>query len=135
MIKHVDVFKTLADEDVEKLVSGATEKVINQGEYIFRRGDESAALYIIRRGRIEIVRDGDKLAELADGDMFGEMGVLDEKPRGADIIAAVPTILIAISKELLWSVIGGRMSVEMKIRHKILSRHTANISHTFSRKD
>jgi len=41
--------------------------------------------------------------------------------------------LIAITKALLHSVIDGRMSVEMKIRRKILERHTANISHTLKR--
>jgi CRP-like cAMP-binding protein len=133
LIKHVDVFKTLAAEDVDTLVEGSTEKLVAEGEHVFSKDDLSDSLYIIKRGVIAIYRNGDKLAELYDGEMFGEMGVLDEKKRAADAIAEKPTQLILISKKLLHSVIDGRMSIEMKIRRKILERHSANISHALAR--
>ena len=133
LIKHVDVFKTLGADDIDTLVEGSTEKMVAQGEEVFVKSAASDSLYIIKRGVVGIFLNDDKLAELYDGEMFGEMGVLDGKPRGADAIALQPTHLIAITKDVLYSVIDGRMSVEMKIRRKILERHSANISHSLAR--
>ncbi|MBY0355363.1 MAG: cyclic nucleotide-binding domain-containing protein [Rickettsiales bacterium] len=68
------------------------------GEIIFRQGYPGDNAYIIIRGQVEIIDEmGDgteyRLALLEAGQMFGEMALLDDKPRSATARAATEVIL------------------------------------------
>jgi len=64
-----------------------SEAVFQPGQVIFREGDASQEAYRILRGRVEIsiLADGKPviLAQLGEGDIFGEMAMVDERPRSA----------------------------------------------------
>ena len=64
------------------------------GDILFREGEKSAEVYRILRGRVEISIDGNEksvvLAQLSEGDIFGEMAMVDERPRSATARAATP---------------------------------------------
>ncbi len=67
------------------------EAVCKKGEIIFREGDASNNTYIIKSGQVEISKGtGNQkiaLAVLKEGDVFGEMGLIEEKPRSATATA------------------------------------------------
>ncbi|MDP6563663.1 MAG: EAL domain-containing protein [Alphaproteobacteria bacterium] len=72
------------------------------GDEIFRMGDFGRNAYIIERGRVEVSAsvDGEKLviAELGQGEIFGEMSMIDDAPRSATVIAAEDTEVIVIQR-------------------------------------
>jgi CRP-like cAMP-binding protein len=74
---------------------------ISAGEIVFREGDASAEAYLVRAGRIEVVKASPRgpvrLAVLGAGDVLGEMGLLDERPRSASARALEEVTLDAIS--------------------------------------
>jgi CRP/FNR family cyclic AMP-dependent transcriptional regulator len=65
------------------------------GEVIFQEGDRSLEAYRIIKGKVQITIRGDSkpvvLAQLGDGDIFGEMGMVDERPRTAAAHCVVET--------------------------------------------
>jgi len=71
-----------------------TERRFEPGEIIFREGDPADYAYLIHSGRVEILKETGAgaltLAMLEDGDMFGEMGVLDATDRSATARAVEP---------------------------------------------
>lgn len=73
----------------------------NAGETIFRQGDSGDVAYLIREGEVAIIRhDGSEdrvLATLRPGDLFGEMAVIDERPRSATAKAVSPVTAMVIS--------------------------------------
>ncbi len=87
------------------LFSGAFERVLyGAGETIFEIGDEAQEGYVIDRGTVSISRDGpDKkeltLANLGRGALFGEMSLIDSKPRSANAVALSNVELIALSRD------------------------------------
>lgn len=76
-------------------------RTFNPGEIIFRQGDAGDVAYLIREGEVAIQRqDGDEervLATLRPGDLFGEMAVIDERPRSATARAVTYTVAMVIS--------------------------------------
>lgn len=75
-------------------------KNLKKGDILFREGDASEAMYVIKSGRIAITKAKGQseivLAELGAGDMLGEMAFFDNKPRSAGARALVDTVVIEL---------------------------------------
>jgi CRP/FNR family cyclic AMP-dependent transcriptional regulator len=75
-------------------------KVVKKGEYLFREGDASLAMYVIKSGKLGILKSKGNseitLAELGPGDMLGEMAFFDQKPRSASARAIADTAVIEL---------------------------------------
>ena len=73
------------------------------GHSIFKEGDIGQKAYLIERGVVSItsVRNGQfkEVARLGEGDMFGEIALIDQRPRTADATALEETTLIPISRD------------------------------------
>jgi CRP-like cAMP-binding protein len=71
-------------------------KAFKAGETIFKSGDNSDLAYVIVIGGVDISVHGEagelKIASLAPGEVFGEMGLIDDGPRSADAIANQYTV-------------------------------------------
>lgn len=74
--------------------------MIKKNEYLFREGDASEAMYVIKIGKLAVLKaKGNSeitLAELGPGDMIGEMAFFDAKPRSASARAIVDTTIIEL---------------------------------------
>ena len=72
------------------------------GGEIFRMGDPAHNAYIIERGNVEVstTRVGEKtvIAELGNGEIFGEMSMIDDAPRSATVTATEDTQVIVIDR-------------------------------------
>ncbi len=75
-----------------------TSEHFEPGEAIFHQGDVGDRLYVIRRGEVEVVRDGEVVAALGPGAYFGEMALLSNAARNATVRALKPTDVLAVAK-------------------------------------
>ena len=103
IIKQISIFAPLSPQDQETLASLMRRRSIGKGDFLFHRGDEGTALYVIYKGLIKIAvpsKRGDEitLAILAEGDFFGEMALLDDLPRSADAMAMEETQLYVLNR-------------------------------------
>jgi CRP/FNR family cyclic AMP-dependent transcriptional regulator len=75
-------------------------RVVKKGEYLFREGEPSLAMYVIKSGKLGILKSKGNseitLAELGPGDMLGEMAFFDQKPRSASARALADTAVIEL---------------------------------------
>lgn len=78
-------------------------KQFARGAKIFSAGDKSDLCYQIFDGSVDILLDVNgverKIATLGPGEVFGEMGIIDDGPRSASAIAAEETVCIAYSAD------------------------------------
>src|SRR5713226_6309597 len=103
-IRSVPLFGSLDDEAAGELRSLLRRQHAVAGTKLFRAGDDGDAMYLIESGRVRIaVSDDDKkeivLAELAQGDFFGEMAIIDGKQRSADATVIDDARLAVLSRE------------------------------------
>jgi CRP-like cAMP-binding protein len=63
-----------------------------------KQGSRGAAFFLILEGEVDVVRDGRNVARLTDGDFVGEMALLDDAPRNADVTAVTATRVFAFGR-------------------------------------
>ena len=102
-LRSVPLFASLGDESAGALRGLLELEVRPAGSVLFRKGEQGGAMYLIEGGRVRIHikdRDGEEvtLAELAAGDFFGEMSILDGKPRSATATVAEDARLAVLSR-------------------------------------
>ena len=64
---------------------------------IARQGEVGTGFFLVASGSVRVVRDGQTIATIGPGDFFGELSVLDGRPRVAQVIANEPTTCLALA--------------------------------------
>ncbi|TMG28192.1 MAG: cyclic nucleotide-binding domain-containing protein [Chloroflexi bacterium] len=72
------------------------EQPYSAGTIIVKSGSGGHGLYIIKEGRVTVVREGQAVATLGPGQFFGEISVLDGGPRTADVRADTDTVCLTL---------------------------------------
>ena len=96
-LKEIPIFSELSPEEAKRLAAFATETSIAEGQMLMKQGDYSTELIAIEEGTADVLRDGKKVASLKSGDLIGEMGLLERRPRNADVIATSPMRVIKLT--------------------------------------
>jgi CRP/FNR family transcriptional regulator, cyclic AMP receptor protein len=89
-LKQIPIFSHLSEEEAKRLAAFATETSVAEGQILMKQGDYSTELIAIEEGSADVIQNGEKIASLKDGDLIGEMGLLQREPRNADVIATSP---------------------------------------------
>lgn len=103
-LRSVPLFASLDDKDARALRSLLTTRKLERGSLLFRQGDAGDAMYLVEEGRVRIFiidEAGEEvtLAELAGGDFFGEMALVEGKPRAASARIIEDAQLAALARE------------------------------------
>ena len=96
-LRKIPLFSSLSDDEAKRLAAFATETSIADGQILMKQGDYSTELIAIEEGTADVIRDGNKIASLKEGDLIGEMGLLSREPRNADVIATSPMRVIKLT--------------------------------------
>ncbi len=102
-LRKVDLFSALSDEELQSVSDRKIVRRYPKDAVILNEGDHSDALYVIKEGKVKVVKSGPDgkevvIALMAAGDYFGEISLIDEQPRSASIIAKQNSELIIIRK-------------------------------------
>ena len=96
-LKAIPIFSELSEEEARRLATYATETSCAEGQILMKQGDYSTELIAIEEGTADVSREGEKVASLKDGDRIGEMGLLERRPRNADVIATSPLRVVKLT--------------------------------------
>jgi CRP/FNR family transcriptional regulator, cyclic AMP receptor protein len=126
-LRSVPLFASLDDAATSELRNLLVIHDVAGRTPLFRSGDSGDALYLIESGRVRIsVRDADgsdvTLAELAGGDFFGEMALLDGKPRSADATVIDDARFAILSRENFLRFVRANPDVALKMMSAITHR-------------
>jgi CRP-like cAMP-binding protein len=102
-LAHVSLFRRLSPRKLRRLAENMTMRSYSRGDVILREADTSMSLYIVLAGSVHVVRRGadgaqvllDRMGELS---FFGEMGLIDDRPRVSSVVALEPTVCALLAK-------------------------------------
>lgn len=93
----------LRAKDVISLLDQLQPHDFSAGEVVIRENASADVMYIVREGRLKVVRGAGEnevlLGRLSDGDFFGERALLTDKPRSASVVAETATRCFALSRQ------------------------------------
>jgi CRP-like cAMP-binding protein len=93
----IPIFSDLSPQEANRLATFATETSAAEGQILMKQGDYSVELIAIEEGTADVLQNGKKVASLGPGDLIGEMGLLERRPRNADVIASSPMRLLKLT--------------------------------------
>jgi len=95
-LKRIPLFSGASEEELKQVAAFAQSKEVPEGEVVVSEGGFSRELLAIEDGTAEVTRDGERIAELGPGDVFGEAGMLDDSMRSATVTATSGMRLISL---------------------------------------
>jgi CRP-like cAMP-binding protein len=95
-LKRIPLFSDASDEELKQVAAFAQSKEVPAGDVVVEEGGFSRELLAIEDGSAEVSRDGEKIADLGPGDVFGEAGMLDDQMRSATVTATSTMRLISL---------------------------------------
>lgn len=96
LLAATPLFGDVDQAGLAALAQRAVEVDFGAGQVIARQGADGTGFFVIASGSVEVIRDGRTAAALGAGDFFGELAVLDGRPRSAQIVASAPTSCLAL---------------------------------------
>lgn len=119
-IRSVPLFASLSNEAAQEVYTLLQSRNVPSGTLLFHAGDVGDSLYLIDGGRVQIsVADEDGkeivLAELKEGDFFGEMAIIDGKQRSADAIVLEDARLYVLDRDDFLRFINNNPAVALQL--------------------
>ena len=101
-------------------------KEFRRRDILFREGEPGKEMYVIQAGKVNItktVRETEKiLATLGAGEFFGEMSILNHKPRSAGAVVAEDAKLLVIDPKTFEAMIRGNVEIAVRLIKKLSDR-------------
>jgi CRP/FNR family transcriptional regulator, cyclic AMP receptor protein len=96
-LKSIPLFEEVGDEELAQIAPFAQEVSVEAGKVLVREGDFSYEFMAIEDGEAEVTRGGEHVADLGQGDFFGEMGLLEKTLRNATVTAKTAMRLVTLT--------------------------------------
>jgi len=119
-LREVPIFGLLSRKERQMLARIVHLRRYAAGETVIHWGVPQSGFYLIRSGKVEIVRldldgNGEVVDSLGPGELIGEFALLDDTPRSSSIVAAEPSELIGFFKPDLMGILSTTPAMGCKI--------------------
>lgn len=123
LLRRVSLFASMTDAAYAHVASLTESHAVATGDTITHEGGRGDAFYVIASGRAEVRRGGEQVASLGPGDFFGEIALIDGRPRTASVIASNDLILLRIERNAFLRIVDEQPAT----RHGVLMALTRRI--------
>jgi CRP-like cAMP-binding protein len=104
-LARVPILAGLSRRQLRRLVGRTSEHDYREGAAIVRQGTRGETVLVLLEGAARVVRGGRTVAMLWPGDFFGEIAVLDRRPRTADVLATAPVKVLVLHRDDLKAIL------------------------------
>lgn len=115
-LTDVEVLAGLDQAAIDKVKECAHFIGAHPGLHVVRKDDAGFEIYIILSGTADVIRDGDVIASLGKGDVFGEIAILGNTHRNADVVATSVMSLLSMNGSEFRRLVADHPDIERRIR-------------------
>ncbi len=126
-LRTLPAFETLSNERLEEIARYARLRHVTRGTVVVHAGDITEDIFVVLTGLLKVQmsdQDGREviLSQLTQGDMFGEMGAIDDHPRSATVVALKSCDLVVIAKDDFKRCLASNFDVSLYIIRSLIKR-------------
>jgi CRP/FNR family cyclic AMP-dependent transcriptional regulator len=122
LLAATPLFDGVDPDGLAGIAQRTVEVAFEPGQVIARQGDVGSGLFIVASGSVRVVRDGETIATLGPGEFFGELSVLDGRPRTEKVLAAEPTVCLGLATWEFETVVREQPEVALAIMRGLAGR-------------
>jgi CRP-like cAMP-binding protein len=122
LLEGVPGFAMLPIPTLEHLARNASTVEVAAGTTIIRAGDEGDAFYVVAQGAVCVEVDGAAVTEIGSGGFFGEIALLYDQPRMANVVATEDSSLRSYERDLFVTAVTGHMRSEAAMSTVMVAR-------------
>ncbi len=116
LLKHVPLFEGCSDAELSDIADVAAPHSFPAGKELIAEGDhEHREFFVIVKGNVDIIRGGQKVNELSDGDFFGEIQLLADTPRLASVVTTSDVTALVVTEDSFRHVITTVPTIAVKM--------------------
>ena len=101
ILRRIPLFQHMTYKELLSVLGIAQGRQFAKGQHIINEGEGGNEMFILFRGRVDVLKSGHRIAQLSGGGHFGEMGLVDRGPRSATVLAAEDTSAVSIDRDSL----------------------------------
>lgn len=103
ILRSNELFKGLEEQELSIVAELTSQKTVQKNTLVISEGDISSSMYLIKEGKVNVTLANEEgkemiLATLQQGDNFGELSLLDDDPRSANVIALEKCVFIVLQR-------------------------------------
>ena len=126
-LRSLPIFESLSVERLVPVARVSIFRKVARGSAVLRAGDHTDFVYLILSGTLKVLVSDEEgreviLSNLGTGEFFGEMGVLDDNPRSATVLAVTPCELVVIAKSDFKRCLAENFDVALYIMRNLVKR-------------
>jgi CRP-like cAMP-binding protein len=121
-LRSIELFESLPDSARRTIAQHAEELEVSEGTELARQGEFAYEFFVIEEGSAEVLRDGQRVAELGPGDFLGEMGIVGKVVRNATVVTTSPSKVIVMTDQEFRSMSHSNPAIAARIEEAVEER-------------
>ena len=105
ILKSIDIFSQISENDLLSVATQLSEIGYEKDSTIIKQDEIGTSMYILVRGKVDVIVDGNTVATLDEKSIFGELAALDPEPRSATVRAVENTNVFKINSVVIYNLI------------------------------
>ena len=122
LLKSAPLFAGCSKSELRALASSADELDLREGTVLTREGRAGREFFVLISGTAKVTKNGRKVADLGEGDWFGEIALLTDTPRTATVTATSPVDVLVITDRSFRRTVETMPSIALKILSSVGDR-------------
>ena len=138
LIKEVDLFKDLSDDELSRILHMTFVKDYETGLLLFNEGQEGNVMFIILSGEVQLFKkdknnENKLILTLKDSEFFGEMSLIENQARSTSARISKPTKMLVITKRAFQNMLDADPHITSKLLMKFLKILSERLRKTTSK--
>jgi CRP-like cAMP-binding protein len=115
-------FAQLSRRELVELAKMTEDMEVDEGRVLTREGQSGREFFVIVDGEVSVTKDGTQVRKLSDGDFFGEIALLEDRPRTATVTAASPLRFFVLTRQSFRSLLDRQPELEQQVTQALEER-------------
>jgi CRP/FNR family transcriptional regulator, cyclic AMP receptor protein len=98
-LANIPLFANLSTRQLRKIAKRAYEHRYDEGDVMVREGGRTQNLFVIVEGTAKVIKNERTIARRSAGDVFGEISMIDLRPRAATVTAETPMVCLVLEHD------------------------------------